>query len=67
MEGENSLVVYVKLKEDLKDGLSADGTWWLSKSGRIVKFEMSINNWVVPMAGPEPFDAIVRGKMAVAT
>jgi len=58
-----TIIVDVKLTEGGADGIAGHGSWWLSKVGKVVKFEMMLNNWVVPMAGNDAItDVIIRGK-----
>jgi hypothetical protein len=46
-----------------KDGLSSTGTWWVTKEGKVLKFELELKNWTVPMAQSTPFDAHVTAEV----
>jgi hypothetical protein len=61
VEGTNTLVIAVKLTEEGKQPISGTGYWWLSRVGKVVKFDMKLENWIVPMAGSEVTNVIVRG------
>ncbi|HWA84558.1 MAG TPA: hypothetical protein VG820_14035 [Fimbriimonadaceae bacterium] len=41
----------------------ASNTYWLSKSGEILKFELDLTSWTVPLAGQSDFDAKVTGEI----
>lgn len=63
VDGVNTIVIAVKFKEDGdKDSMSGTGSWWLSKVGKVVKFEMKLANWIVPMAGSDVTDVVIRAK-----
>lgn len=62
VEGTNTLVIAVKLTEEGKTPITGTGFWWLSRVGKVVKFEMKLENWIVPMAGSEVTNVIIRGK-----
>jgi len=62
INGSPTLVIGTKFTEAGADGSTGDGTWWLSKTGKIVKFEIKVKNWVVPMAGGGPVDATLKGQ-----
>lgn len=60
----------LKVTEDLTQsgdaGLKSTGTWWVDKSGKVLKFDIKTNNWVVPMVGDQPMDATFTGTLAKA-
>ena len=56
-----AIVIAGKYVEDGKDGATGDGVWWVSRAGRVLKFEFKIKNWVVPMAGQGSVDATLKG------
>ena len=59
----DTVVVNVKVTEGGENAIGGHGSWWLSKVGKVVKFEMMLNNWIVPMAGSDAItDVIIRGK-----
>jgi len=62
VDGVNTVIVAAKLKEDGETAISGSGTWWLSKVGKVVKFEMKLHNWIIPMAGNDVTDVVLRGK-----
>lgn len=62
VDGENTLVIAATFKESGENPVSGNGTWWLSKVGKVVKFEMKLTNWVVPMAGSDVTDVVLKAK-----
>lgn len=58
----DALKVFLTLEEKGTDGMRGEGIWWVAKDGTILQFEMKMKNWVVPMAGGQPFDAFIKGK-----
>jgi hypothetical protein len=65
VDGADLLVVESKGKEDGTDSpLTADGTWWLDKTGKAVKFKLKFVNWRVPEAGGAPMDITFDGKLS---
>ena len=62
VDGNSALLIRVKLTEEGANPILGDGTWWLSKVGKVVKFEMKLSNWVVPMAGSDVTDVMIRAK-----
>ncbi|HVT12921.1 MAG TPA: hypothetical protein VHE55_11705 [Fimbriimonadaceae bacterium] len=42
----------------------ASNTYWVSKSGDILRFELNLTSWTVPLAGQSDFDAKVTGEIA---
>ncbi len=57
-----TVVLATKIVESGKDGMTGEGTWWLSRAGRVIKFEIKLKNWVVPMAGADAIDATLKGQ-----
>ena len=45
------------------DGLNGKSTWWISKEGKVLKFESKVSGWIVPMAGQDPMDATFKGEL----
>ena len=62
VDGVNTVVIGATLKEAGDSPITGTGTWWLSKVGKVVKFEVKLTNWVVPMAGSDVTDVIIRAK-----
>lgn len=62
-----AMKVKLKLSEEApKDGVAmkAEGFHWVAKDGKVLKFELDIKNWIVPMAqGMPEFDAKVKGEL----
>lgn len=58
----DALKVALTLTEKGNGGMTGEGIWWVAKDGSVLQFEMKMKNWVVPMAGGEPFDATIKGK-----
>ena len=65
VDGIDALLVTSKLKEAGDDGVSADGSWWVAKDGKVLKFKLVAKNWFVKVAG-HSFDATITGKMKLA-
>lgn len=40
-----------------------DGTYWLSKDGLLLKYELDLKHWTVPLSGQSDFDAKVAGEI----
>lgn len=40
------------------------GAYWLSKDGVLLKYELDLKSWTVPLAGQSDFDAKVVGEIA---
>jgi hypothetical protein len=45
------------------DGIKNTGTWYVAHDGSILKFKLDIKNWVVPVTGPDPVDAVITGEI----
>lgn len=60
----DALKVAATLSEKGSDPMSGDGTWWIGKDGTVLKFELKIKNWVVPMSGGELINATIKGEAA---
>lgn len=60
----------LKVTEDLTQagdgGMKSTGTWWLDKSGKVLKFEVKTSNWLVPMMGDQLLDASFKGSASKA-
>jgi hypothetical protein len=61
--GVDALKVDVKFTEDGEGGVSAKSTWWLNKSGKVLKFEVKVTDWVVPMAGNGYLTATIKATL----
>lgn len=42
-----------KFKEDGANGMTGDDIFWVGKDGAVVKFELKLKNWVIPMIGED--------------
>lgn len=61
VKDEDAMKITGTFKEGEGD-MSGDGTWWVGKNGKIVKFDMKIKNWTIPFTGgPDKLDANVKG------
>lgn len=61
--GETDVLKIVgKLEEEGEGGISSANTWWVAKTGAIVKFKLDVKNWVVPFTGAGAFDATIAGE-----
>lgn len=61
-----ALKVSATLTEKGADGMTADGSWWVAKNGSILKFEVKLKKWVVPMSNGGPIDATISGEAVPA-
>ena len=43
------------------DGLKGSGTWWVDKTGKVLKFKVHAANWEVPMVPGQLIDADISG------
>ncbi len=67
VDGTPTLLVAVKVKEDGPDAITGSGTWWVSKEGKVLKFELKLKTWVVPMAGTDDItDVVMTGSAKVS-
>lgn len=64
LNGVDTLKIALVLTEKATDGLAAEGSWWIGKDGTVLQFEVTVKNWVVPMAGGELINAKMTGKKA---
>lgn len=64
LDDKDVLKISAKVKEDKADGLTGDDTFWVGQDGKVQKFELSLHNWVVPMAGSDAVDAKIKGTLA---
>ena len=57
----------MKVKETLSqkgtNGLSGSGTWWVDKTGKVLKFDVTVTNWEVTLV-PGQMDAEMKGDLA---
>lgn len=60
----DALKITGKITEKGEGGMVADGTWWVDKVGKLLKFEVQAKNWAVPMAGPDRFNATLKGELS---
>ena len=51
VDGSDALVVDATVKEDGDSGLNATETWWLDKTGKLLKFKIEAKNWTVVAQG----------------
>lgn len=63
VDGADSLQVTSTVKEAGEDGVSADGTWWVDKTGKVLKFKLTMKKWLVVPAGGQAMDATLTGKL----
>jgi len=61
---QETLKVLVKMAEKDKDGMQADGAWWMRRDGKPQRFRMKVVNWHVPMSDTAKFDADITGELA---
>lgn len=58
----------LKVTEDLAQKgdspLKSTATWWVDKTGKILKFDVKSTNWSVPMLGDQLLDAGFKGTLA---
>ena len=62
VDGSATLKVTVKLKEEGESPISGTGTWWITRVGKIIKFEVKLGSWIVPMAGSDVGEVVIKGK-----
>ena len=60
----DAMKVTEKIDQKGDDKLTADGTWWVDKTGKVLKFEVKASGWKVPMAGPNAMDVTFKGTLA---
>jgi len=60
----DTLKVTEKISQKGDTPLTATGTWWVDKDGKVLKFEVKTTNWYVPMAGDALMDATFTGTLA---
>jgi len=46
------------------DGLKCTGTWWVDKSGKVLKFDVTYSNWEVAMVPGQMLDGHMTGSIA---
>ncbi len=61
---KDALKVAAKFKEDKTDGMTGDDIFWVDKDGKVLKFELKLKNWMVPMAGGGPVEATIKADLA---
>lgn len=58
-------VLKVKSKMTEDGPMKSENLYWVGKDGKVLKFELDIKSWVVPLPGaPGDFDAKVKGELA---
>jgi hypothetical protein len=62
IKDKEALKVSVKLAEAGPDPMKADGFYWIGKDGRILKYELNVTHWPVPVAG-QTFDAKIKAEI----
>lgn len=60
----DALKVIENLTQNGDQGLKSTGTWWVDKTGKVLKFDIKTSNWVVPMVGDQPMDAGFKGTLS---
>lgn len=63
VSGEDAMKVLLKYGEETGGGTSSKSTFWVNQKGVVVKFEAEIKDWIVPMAGPGPVTASIKGTL----
>jgi len=58
------LKVTETLSQKGADGLKGTGTWWVDKTGKILKFQVHTTNWEVPMVPGQMLDADITAEIA---
>lgn len=58
---KDALKVQMTVTEDAGDKTSSDGMFWIGKDGKVLKYEIKVKNWIVPMADGQPVDATLVG------
>jgi hypothetical protein len=57
----------MKIEEKFKESAGSmvgTGTWWISKTGKPLKFEMKVTDWVAPFTGnTAPISATIKGTL----
>lgn len=59
----DTMKISEKLTEKGSEAMTAEGTWWVDKDGKVVKFETKTKKWYVPLAS-QSFDATIKGELA---
>jgi hypothetical protein len=54
--------VTVKFNEDGPEPLKGDGTYWIGEDGRVLKYELNVSGWPVPVVG-QIFTAKITGEI----
>ncbi|MCH7904667.1 MAG: hypothetical protein IH944_08910 [Armatimonadetes bacterium] len=62
VRGTKTLKVRAKITEG-ENGMTCTGDYWLTADGELLKYELDLKNWFVPMVGMA-FDAKVTAKKA---
>jgi hypothetical protein len=62
VNGSDALQVTSTVKEEGDEGVSADGTWWVDRTGKVLKFKITAKKWVVVPTGGQTMDATFTGK-----
>lgn len=55
--------VTVAITEDGAEPMKADGTYWVASDGKVMKFELNMKGWPVPVAG-QAFSGKIKGTIA---
>ena len=62
VSAKDALKIEFKLKEEGDAPMTGDGHFWVERSGVVLKYEMNLESWPVPMAG-EAFNAEITGEL----
>jgi hypothetical protein len=57
----DTMKVSVKLTESGPDPMKVDGFYWVAADGRVLKYELNLTNWPVPVAA-QSFDAKLKAE-----
>lgn len=61
---QEAMKVFLKFEEGGPQAMRGDGHFWIVKDGRVIRYEMNVVNWVVPMAGEgTPVNAKLVGNL----
>ncbi|MCH8978506.1 MAG: hypothetical protein IH945_04595 [Armatimonadetes bacterium] len=62
--GKNdALKIEFKLKEEGNAPMTGVGHFWVDKNGVVLKYEMDLESWPVPIADDQVFDAEITGEI----
>ena len=59
---KDALKIEFKLKEEGNAPMTGEGHFWVDRNGIVLKYEMNLESWPVPMVG-EAFNAEITGEI----